>query len=77
MSNVQRGGEGGPLQWWTSIPPITRYYATTCLLTSVGAHYGFVPIYSCVLLWPKILRLEVRTRKEALVAQLHCEEGLK
>ena len=60
MSNrVQRGGEGGALEWYTSIPPITRYFATGCLLTSIGLQYGIVPAQYVLLDWSRVLRLEV------------------
>ena len=39
---------------------VTRYFATACLLTSLAVKLSLTSPYTLALLWPQVLKLEVR-----------------
>ncbi|GFH19718.1 derlin, partial [Haematococcus lacustris] len=47
---------GGFLNWYQSVPPITRYMATAMLVTTVAVNLGVIPPMWLALMWPNILK---------------------
>jgi hypothetical protein len=48
--------------WYQSLPPITRFLATACFLTSLGCYVGILKPWSLAVLWDPIFKqYEVRT----------------
>ncbi len=57
--------------WYNSLPPITRTYATICFLFTAAVSFGFMGAMQLVLAWPMVLkRFEVRMWITALISLL-------
>lgn len=57
MPIVEAGQAGGGVgDWYQSLPPVTRFMATTCFLTTLGVYAGFVAPRTLALVGPWVYK---------------------
>ena len=43
-----------PMDWYSSLPPVTRAFGTGVVVATVGAKFGLVSPYALKLSWPAV-----------------------
>ncbi|KAK9814204.1 hypothetical protein WJX72_002204 [[Myrmecia] bisecta] len=57
--NVRQGFGATPADFYYSLPPITRLYATSAVAATVAVSLGLVSPYTLMLHWPSVFKLQV------------------
>jgi Derlin-2/3 len=43
-----------PAEWYASLPPISKFWFTSCVASTLGVQFGFLQVQSMMMYWPLV-----------------------